>query len=117
MIKIYGIKNCDTMKKAFTWLNKNRIEYSFHDYKQEGIDADTIQSWMKKIPLEKLINTKGPTFRKLTDKQKASIKDPSSAIKLMMENTSMIKRPLVTLGRGSYLLGFKEEDWAQTFKK
>jgi arsenate reductase (glutaredoxin) len=117
MIKLYGIKNCDTMKKAFTWLDKNRVEYSFHDYKQEGIDAGTIQRWMKKIPVDKLINTKGPTFRKLTDQQKASIKDPSAAIKLMLENTSMIKRPLLTRNNDPYLLGFNEADWTEALKK
>lgn len=113
MITVYGIKNCDTMKKAFTWLDKNKIEYSFHDYKKESIDEDTIKHWMKKIPTEKLINTKGPTFRKLSDAEKDSIKDPSKAIALMIQNTSMIKRPLVVLAKDSYLLGFNEAEWLE----
>jgi len=103
------------MKKAFTWLDKHKIEYSFHDYKKEGIDAPTIHHWMKKIPLEQLINSKGPTFRKLSDKEKAAAKEPSTAVDLMMKNTSMIKRPLVVLGKDQYLLGFKEEEWDTKF--
>ncbi len=115
MVKIYGIKNCDTMKKAFTWLDNHHIDYTFHDYKKEGIDAETIRLWMKKIPLDKLINTKGPTFRKLSDQEKEEAKKPSSAIALMIKNTSMIKRPLVVVGKEEYLLGFNEAEWKNRF--
>ncbi len=117
MIKIYGIKNCDTMKKAFTWLDKNHIEYSFHDYKKASIDSTTIQNWMKKLSLDLLINTKGITFKKLTDEEKASAKKPENAIALMIDKTSMIKRPLVVLDKEEYLLGFDEEQWKKVFKK
>ncbi len=117
MIKVYGIKNCDTMKKAFTWLEKNHIDYSFHDYKKESIDAASIELWMKKIPQEKLINTKGPTYRKLTDDEKKSAMNPKTAIPLMISTTSMIKRPLVALGKEEYLLGFDEEVWKNVLLK
>jgi len=116
MIKVYGIKNCDTMKKAFTWLDEHKIDYSFHDYKKAGIDSETIQSWMKKIPLDQLINTKGITWKKLTEEEKASAKDSKNAIALMIKNTSMIKRPLVTVGKEDYLLGFDPESWSKSFK-
>ncbi len=104
------------MKKAFTWLDKNKIAYTFHDYKKESIDPTQLQSWMKKIPLDKLINTKGPTFRKLTEEEKASAMIPGNAIPLMIQNTSMIKRPLVDLGQEEYLLGFDEENWKKILK-
>ncbi len=103
------------MKKAFQWLDKHKINYSFHDYKKSGIDAETIQLWMKKIPTEKLINMKGPTWKKQSDQDKASVSNPSKAIALMMQNTSMIKRPLVVIGKDDYLLGFNEAEWKGKF--
>ncbi|MES2778810.1 MAG: arsenate reductase [Bacteroidota bacterium] len=107
---IYGIKNCDTMKKAFTWLEENGVAYTFHDYKAKGIAKHKIEDWLKHAPLDKLINTRGTTFRELSDAEKASIKTPSKAIKLMMENTSMIKRPIVETGH-EVLVGFDPEHW------
>jgi arsenate reductase len=115
MVQVYGIKNCDTMKKAFQWLDKHKIEYAFHDYKKEGIDTATLQHWMKKIPTDKLINTKGITWKKQTEEDKASIGNSSKAIALMMQNTSMIKRPLVVMGKDDYLLGFDEVEWKKRF--
>ena len=117
MIKVYGIKNCDTMKKAFTWLDKNKIAYTFHDYKKSQIDATTIQLWLKSLSLDVLINSKGITFKKLTDEEKAATKNTKGAIALMMEKTSMIKRPLVEMTDGEYLLGFEEAAWEKAFKK
>jgi arsenate reductase len=111
MIKIYGIKNCDTMKKAFVWLDKHKIKYSFHNYKESGIDAETIELWLKKIPMEQLINMKSTTWREQSEESKKSISNPKKAITMMMENTSVIKRPLVVFGKEKYLLGFKEEEW------
>jgi arsenate reductase len=116
MIKIYGIKNCDTMKKAFTWLDKHKIAYTFHNYKTDGIEESTIEGWMKKLPLDQLINAKGTTWKNLTDKEKASIKNPKKAIALMIENTSMIKRPLVEAGK-EYLLGFDADLWENKLGK
>ena len=115
MIKIYGIKNCDSMKKAFVWLDKHKVKYDFHNYKEAGIDAETIATWLKKLPVEQVINTKGTTWKKQSEEAKKSISNLKKAIALMMENTSMIKRPLVVLGKDNYLLGFDAEEWEKKF--
>lgn len=107
---IYGIKNCDTMKKAFKWLEANGVAYTFHDYKERGIGEDKIKQWLKHHPLKVILNTRSTTFRELTEKQKASITDTSKAIKLMMAQTSMIKRPIVETGH-EILVGFDPEVW------
>jgi arsenate reductase (glutaredoxin) len=107
---IYGIKNCDTMKKAFTWLEENGVAYTFHDYKVKGITKHKIEEWLKHQPVAKLVNTKGTTFRSLSDAEKASIENPEKAIALMMENTSLIKRPVVETGH-EVLVGFDPEHW------
>ena len=114
MLKIYGIKNCDTMKKAFTWLELKGVKYSFHDYKKVGIDAKTIHNWLTKLNLEQIINIKGTTWKQLSDEQKAMTKNVSAAIALMMEKPSLIKRPLVDL-EGEFVLGFNPEVWEKTF--
>jgi arsenate reductase len=110
MIHIYGIKNCDTMKKAFTWLDDHGISYTFHDYKKLGITPDKLNEWLKTIPLNKLINTKGTTFKKLTHEQQESMHDTSQAIELMVNQPSMIKRPLVEKNN-LILLGFEVNAW------
>jgi arsenate reductase len=107
---IYGIPNCDTMKKAFTWLEENGVAYTFHDYKAKGISAHKLEEWLKHKSPEELINTRGTTFRNLSEDDKASISDPKKAMALMMANTSMIKRPLVETGK-EMLLGFDPEVW------
>ncbi len=111
MIKIYGIKNCDTMKKAFQWLDEHNIAYQFHDYKKLGIEAETIEHWLKKNSVEQLINTKGITWKKQTEEDKKESTNPKKAISLMIKNTSMIKRPLVMFGKDEYLLGFDALVW------
>ncbi len=98
------------MKKAFTWLDEKGIKYDFHNYKTEGIDEKTIVGWLKKLPLTEVINTKSTTWKEFTDEQRASISDQEAAIKLMIENTSVIKRPLVDSGK-EFLLGFKPDVW------
>jgi len=113
MIKIYGIKNCDTMQKAFKLLEAKKIKYEFHNYKESGIDKATLETWLKHFPTDKLINTKGTTYRALTDKEKASIDDRSKAISLMMKNTSLIKRPVWDLGKGKFYLGYDESELAK----
>ncbi|MBC7388303.1 MAG: ArsC family reductase [Opitutaceae bacterium] len=114
MIKIYGIKNCDTMKKAFNWLDSKGVKYSFHDYKKAGIDEETIRKWLTKLNLEQIINVKGTTWKQLSDEQKALVKNANTAIALMMEKPSLIKRPLADL-EGEYVLGFIPEVWEKTF--
>ncbi len=103
------------MKKAFNWLDKQGIVYTFHDYKKQGISAPKLTQWMDKIAVDKLINTKGTTFKKLTPEQQTSINTPNAAIELMLSNPSMIKRPLVEFD-GKYTLGFDANVWAELFK-
>jgi arsenate reductase (glutaredoxin) len=107
-IIIYGIKNCDTMKKARTWLDKRGVAYSFHDYKSAGIDRDRLERWCKKVGWEVLLNRSGTTFRKLPDKDKLGV-DAKKAVALMLAQPSMIKRPVLELGGGKLLVGFTPE--------
>jgi Spx/MgsR family transcriptional regulator len=104
---IYGIKNCDTMKKARAWLDKHGVDYSFHDYKTAGIEREQLERWCKKVGWETLLNRAGTTFRKLPDKDKNGI-DAKKAVTLMLTRPSMIKRPVLDLG-GKLLVGFKPE--------
>jgi len=107
-VTIYGIKNCDTMKKAFTWLDKHRVAYDFHDYKKSGIDRERLERWSKKAGWETLLNRAGLTFKKLPDKDKEGLTE-KKAIALMLDKPSMIKRPVLDLGGGKLLVGFKPE--------
>ena len=95
-ITIYGIKSCSTMKKAFTKLDELGVSYDFHDYKKQGIDKESVQRWVNELGIDKVLNKRGTTWRKLTDEQKqAADSDVDNAIDLLVENTSMIKRPIV----------------------
>lgn len=107
-ITIYGIKNCDTMKKARAWLDKRDVEYKFHDYKTVGIERERLERWSNKLGWETLLNRAGTTFRKLPDKDK-QVADAKKAIALMLAQPSMIKRPVLDLGGGKLLVGFKPE--------
>jgi arsenate reductase len=107
-ITIYGIKNCDTMKKARAWLDKHGVEYAFHDYKTRGIDRDHLERWTKKVGWETLLNRAGTTFRNLPDKDKQAVTE-KKAVALMLDQPSMIKRPVLDLGGGKMLVGFKPE--------
>ena len=111
-ITIYGIKNCDTMKKARAWLDKHGVEYGFHDYKVSGIDRDRLERWSKKAGWETRLNRAGTTFRKLPDKTKAGV-DEKKALALMLEQPSMIKRPVLDLGGGRIVVGFKPETYVE----
>jgi arsenate reductase len=106
---IYGIKNCDTMKKARTWLDAHGVAYEFHDYKVAGIDAARLQEWISKVGWETLLNRSGTTFRKLTDAQKDGLNE-RKAIALMLDQPSLIKRPVLELG-DTLLVGFKPETY------
>ena len=95
-ITIYGIKSCSTMKKAFTNLDELGVSYDFHDYKKQGIDKESVQRWIDELGIDKVLNKRGTTWRKLTDEQKQAAEDSvNNAIDLLIENTSMIKRPIV----------------------
>lgn len=109
MTKIYGIKACDTMKKAFTWLDKNKVAYEFHDYKKEALDAATLKRWVKAVGYEVLLNTKGTTWRKLSDADRENITE-TKAIKLMLANLSLIKRPVIE-GERCVLVGLNEANY------
>lgn len=110
-ITIYGIKNCDTMKKARAWLDRRGVEYVFHDYKTEGIDKSHLEKWAKQAGWETLLNRAGTTFRKLPDKDKDNITE-KKALALMLAQPSMIKRPVLEAGK-KLLVGFKPEDYAK----
>jgi len=111
-ITIYGIKNCDTMKKARAWLDKNGIAYAFHDYKSAGIERERLERWEKKVGWETLLNRAGTTFRKLSDKDKTGL-NAKKATALMLAQPSMIKRPVLDLGGGKLLVGFTPELYSQ----
>ena len=103
-IHLYGIKNCDTMKKALTWVAERDIEHVFHDYKKEGVDRNKLVEWCKNVGWKTLVNTKGTTWRKLTPEQQA-ISTQGQAVALMMENPSLIRRPVVEVD-GKLMVGF-----------
>jgi arsenate reductase len=111
-ITIYGIKNCDTMKKARAWLDKKGVAYHFHDYKSAGIERDRLERWSKKAGWQTLLNRSGLTFKKLPDSDKESLTE-KKAIGLMLDKPSMIKRPVLDLGGGKILVGFKPEIYQQ----
>ncbi len=110
-ITIYGIKNCDTMKKARAWLDKHGIAYSFHDYKAAGIERERLEGWSRKVGWEILLNRAGTTFRKLPDKDKSGL-DAKKALALMLAQPSMIKRPVLELDGGKLVVGFSPERYA-----
>ena len=107
-ITIYGIKNCDTMKKARAWLDGHGVAYAFHDYKTAGIDRPHLEAWADQVGWETLLNRSGTTWRKLQDTEKEGI-DKARALALMMKQPSVIKRPVLDLGGGKLLVGFKPE--------
>lgn len=110
-LTIYGIKACDTMKKARAWLAKAGVDVSFHDYKAAGIDQATLEGWVKAHGWETLLNRKGSTFRALPDSEKQDL-DADKAIRLMMANPSMIKRPVLVNDEDDSLVGFNPEFYA-----
>lgn len=110
--RIYGIKNCDTVKKALNHLDQNGIEYEFHDYKKLGIAEKKIKEWFKKVSLDQLINKKGPTYRNLSDSDKLKLEDKKTAIPVMQVNTSVIRRPLVEYD-DLILLGFDKSEYEE----
>ena len=113
-ITLYGIPNCDTVKKARAWLDQKGIGYAFHDYKKAGISAERLKAWCDQLGWEPVLNRAGTTFKKLPDGSKAGL-DEAKAIALMVAQPSMIKRPIVEHGR-RLLVGFKEAEWDQAFR-
>lgn len=112
---VYGIKNCDTMKKAFKWLDEHEIEYSFHDYKKSGVDLDILKHAIQDHGWEDVINRRGTSWRKLDDTTKTNM-NAEKAIIAAQENPSLIKRPLLVHNAQSYL-GFKADQYSKIFSK
>lgn len=110
MITVYGIRNCQTMKKAFSWLDEHGVEYVFHDYKKSGVDRARLQAWVKAVGWQTLLNTRGTTWRRLTPEQQADMTQ-GKAIALMAEHPSLIKRPVVETGP-QLLVGFDPQIFA-----
>lgn len=113
-VTLYGIKNCDTMKKARAWLDARDVAYRFHDYKVDGIDRARLESWARSVGWEALLNRAGTTFRKLPEAERAGI-DERKALALMLDQPSMIKRPVLDLG-GRLLVGFKPEMYEEAVR-
>jgi len=112
-VTIHGIKACDTMKKARDWLDGQGVAYGFHDYKAVGVTRDLLEAWSAKVGWETLLNRAGTTFRKLPDADKDGL-DQAKAIRLMLAQPSMIKRPVLDIG-GALIVGFKPADYAAAF--
>ncbi len=115
MTVIYGIRNCDTMKKAFAWLDAHKLDYDFHDYKTAGIDKGKLEAWVSALGWESVLNRAGTTFRKLPEKDKTDL-TAKKAVALMLAQPSMIKRPVLERD-GKLTLGFKPEQYAEVFRR
>lgn len=113
MTTIYGIKTCDTMRKAFGWLQHNGVDYAFHDYRASGIDRSSVERWARAVGWEKLLNKSSTTYRALPDTAKAGM-DEAKAIDLMLEHPTLIKRPVLETDR-VIEVGFKPERYAALF--
>lgn len=116
---LYGIPNCDTVKKARNWLSEQQIAYDFHDFKKAGITAELIQSWLTQTDWQTLVNRKGTTWRKLTEYEQNSIQDNDTAISCMMQHPSVIKRPVLVIQDQQHtnlLVGYAEENYQSAFK-
>lgn len=112
-VTIYGIRNCDTMKKAFAWLDGHGVAYAFHDYRTEGLSAATLKTWAKTLGWEVLLNKSSSTFRALPEADRAGL-DEARALALMLANPTMVKRPVLDAG-GRLSVGFKPDAWAVLF--
>lgn len=112
---VYGIKNCNTVKKALEWLKDNKSDFDFHDYKAKGISDAKLRQWIKQVGWEALVNKRGTTWRQLDENTQLAVKDETSAIALMLEKTSVIKRPLIEVSDKVVALGFDEAEYEKIF--
>lgn len=113
---VYGIKNCDTVKKALKWLDENRVPYTFHDFKSKGIDKKKLNDWVAQVGYDSLLNRKGMTWRKLTGEEQSAAASKAGAIALMMEKTSVIKRPVLEKEGSLLTLGFDATLYEDLFR-
>lgn len=109
MLTVYGIKNCDTVKKARRWLDDHGVSYNFHDFRQDGLDKELLTTWVEKLGWEGIVNKRSTTWRNLSDKEK-DISTSTQAIKLLSANPTLIKRPVTTVNK-TLLVGFKEAEY------
>lgn len=112
---VFGIKNCNTVKRALQWLGSHKVTYDFHDYKSKGITASKLREWSRQVGWEALVNRKGTTWRQLDDAQKERITNQDAAIRLMMEKPSVIRRPLIEKNGKVIALGFDEDEYTRVF--
>lgn len=112
---LYGIPNCDTTKKAMTWLQKNNIDFLFHDYKLQGISKEKLEDWCKKQGWEKIFNKRSTTWRELPEAEQQKVINQATAIKIMKTNNSIIKRPVIE-HNGNLIIGFKEVEYKEFLK-
>jgi len=117
LLKLYGIPNCNSVKKARTWLAEHDIEFDFHNFKKHGLSPETAQNWLQQRDWSELINRKGTTWRKLSDEEKQQVSGNSSALTLMLEKTSIIKRPLLEQDGKLLSVGFDEILYTDIFKQ
>ncbi|WP_439558860.1 ArsC family reductase [Dyadobacter sp.] len=116
MLTVYGIPNCDTIKKTRTWLDKNNVAYTFHDYRKDGITEEKISQWFKELPWDKVLNKSSTTWKELPAEQKADVAGGEAAAKILADNTSAIKRPLIEDSTGkAVLVGFSEKEFTERF--
>lgn len=114
MLEVYGIKNCNTVKKALAWLDEHGVDYRFHDFKREGVDEARLRRWVEQRGWEALLNRKGLTWRRLSEDERARVTDAEHAMALMREKPSIIKRPVVERDGEVLLLGFDPDAYAET---
>ncbi len=112
-MQLYGIPNCNTVKKARDWLAAHNIAYEFHDFKKQGVDSALVDGWLQQRPWEKLVNRAGMTWRNLTDQEKAAVNDAATAQKLMLAKSSVIKRPVLVKDGSIISLGFSEATYKE----
>ncbi|WP_147199141.1 ArsC family reductase [Pantoea sp. CCBC3-3-1] len=117
MLTMYGIKNCDTIKKARKYLEARGVNYQFHDYRADGLDAALLQKFIDQLGWEALLNTRGTTWRKLSEETRSAVNNAAAAREVMLENPAMIKRPLLCSADGSMLLGFSENAYQPIVEK
>ncbi|MES2672890.1 MAG: ArsC family reductase [Pseudomonadota bacterium] len=113
MIILYGIKNCDTVKKAREWLTKNKVEYHFHDFRVDGLSKDQVNDWITEIGLEALVNKRSTTWKELTEATKNNFNEKNAAA-IIVDQPTLIKRPLLDIGTHKYL-GFKDLEYTKIF--
>ena len=115
-IEVYGIPNCDTVKKALAWLEDHHLDFAFHNFKKEGLAPAKVKTWLKQVEWTQLINRSGMTWRKLDDESKAAITTAAAAVRLMCDQPSVVKRPVIEYG-ATLVLGFDSQRYSEIFRK